>query len=48
VEAGRALEIDALLGAPRELAAKTGVATPNMDTLHGLVRLFAANRARVS
>jgi 2-dehydropantoate 2-reductase len=46
VEAGRALEIDALLGAPRELAAKTGVATPNMDALHGLVRLFAANRAR--
>jgi 2-dehydropantoate 2-reductase len=48
VEAGRALEIDALLGAPRELAAKTGVATPNMDALHGLVRLFAANRARAS
>jgi len=48
VEAGRALEIDVLLGAPRELAAKTGVATPNMDALHGLVRLFAANRARAS
>ena len=48
VEAGRSLEIDALLGAPRELAAKTGVATPNMDALHGLVRLFAANRARAS
>jgi 2-dehydropantoate 2-reductase len=46
VEAGRPLEIDALLGAPRELAAKTGVATPHMDALHGLVRLFAANRAR--
>ena len=46
VEAGRPLEIDALLGAPRELAAKTGVATPHMDALHGLARLFAANRAR--
>jgi 2-dehydropantoate 2-reductase len=46
VEAGRPLEIDALLSAPRELAAKTGVATPNMDALHGLVRLFAAGRAR--
>ena len=46
VEAGRPLEIDALLGAPRELAAKTGVATPHMDALYGLVRLFAANRAR--
>jgi 2-dehydropantoate 2-reductase len=48
VEAGRPLEIEALLGAPRELAAKTGVATPHMDALHGLVRLFAANRARGS
>lgn len=48
VEAGRPLEIDALLGAPRELAAKTGVATPHMDALHGLARLFAANRARGS
>ncbi|HUO91412.1 MAG TPA: 2-dehydropantoate 2-reductase [Rhizomicrobium sp.] len=46
VEAGRPLELDALLGAPRELAAKTGVATPRMDTLHGLARLFAANRAQ--
>jgi len=40
-EAGRPLEIDALLGAPREIAAKTGVATPYMDALHGLVRLYA-------
>lgn len=48
VEAGRPLEIDALLGAPRELAAKTGVPAPHMDALHGLVRLFAANRARIA
>lgn len=41
VEAGRPLEIDALLGAPREIAAEVGVSTPYMDGLHGLVRLFA-------
>jgi 2-dehydropantoate 2-reductase len=44
VEAGRALEIDALLAAPREIAGKIGVATPNMNALHGLVRLMAAGR----
>jgi 2-dehydropantoate 2-reductase len=43
VEAHRALEIDALLAAPREIAGKIGVATPNMNALHGLVRLMAAN-----
>lgn len=42
VEAGRALEIDALLAAPREIAGRIGVATPNMNALHGLVRLMAA------
>jgi 2-dehydropantoate 2-reductase len=45
VEAGRALEIDALLAAPREIAGKIGIATPNMNALHGLVRLMAANRS---
>jgi 2-dehydropantoate 2-reductase len=43
-EAGRALEIDALLAAPREIAGKIGVATPSMNALHGLVRLMAAQR----
>src|SRR4029453_7823687 len=42
VQAGQPLEIDALLAAPREIARKVGVATPNMDALHGLTRLFAA------
>ena len=42
VEARRALEIDALLAAPREIAQRLCIATPNMDALHGLVRLFAA------
>jgi 2-dehydropantoate 2-reductase len=43
-EAGRTMEIDALLGAPREIAARVGVATPNMDALHGLIRLHASAR----
>jgi 2-dehydropantoate 2-reductase len=42
VEAGRAIEIDALLAAPREIGGMIGVATPNMDALHGLTRLFAS------
>lgn len=40
-EGGRGLEMEALLGAPREIARKLNVATPNMDALHGLTRLFA-------
>jgi 2-dehydropantoate 2-reductase len=44
-QAGRPLEIDALLAAPREIAARVGVATPNMDALHGLINLYAAVRA---
>jgi 2-dehydropantoate 2-reductase len=44
VEAGRPLELNALLAAPREIAAKIGVKTPYMDALHGLARVFAATR----
>jgi 2-dehydropantoate 2-reductase len=44
VEAGRPLEIDAIIGAVREIGAKVGVATPNVDGLLGLVRLFARVR----
>jgi len=40
VESGRPLELDALLAAPREIAMRAGVATPHMDALHGLARLF--------
>ena len=39
-EAGRALELDALVGAVREIGARVGVATPNIDALHGLARLM--------
>jgi 2-dehydropantoate 2-reductase len=41
VDAGRHIELEALLGAPREIARAAGVATPAMDTLYGLTRLFA-------
>jgi 2-dehydropantoate 2-reductase len=40
-EAGRRLEIDALLAAPREIAAEMGIPTPNIDALLGMIRLFA-------
>lgn len=41
VEAGRALELDSIVGAVREIAQRTGVATPHIDALLGLTRLFA-------
>ncbi len=47
-EAGRPLELDALLGAPREIARQLGIATPMLDALHGLARLSEqAQRQRV-
>ena len=41
VEAGKPVEIDALLSAPREIGARVGVPTPHLDTLLGLARLHA-------
>jgi 2-dehydropantoate 2-reductase len=38
------MEIDVLLTAVREIGAKVGVATPNIDALLGLARLFAQVR----
>lgn len=43
-EAGRPLELDALLGAVREIGQHLGLATPNTDALFGLVRLMARER----
>jgi 2-dehydropantoate 2-reductase len=40
VEAGRAIEIEALLGAPREIAALAGIATPHLDRLYAATRLM--------
>ncbi|WP_311223375.1 MULTISPECIES: 2-dehydropantoate 2-reductase [unclassified Acidovorax] len=44
VEAGRPLEIDALVGAVHELGEVTGVPTPHTSALLGLVRLMASER----
>jgi len=44
VEAGRPVEIDALVGAVRELGQLTGVPTPCTDALLGLARLHARVR----
>lgn len=38
-QAGRELELDALVGAVRDIGSLVGVATPNIDALHGLTRL---------
>src|SRR4029077_4201281 len=44
VEAGRGLELDALVGAVREIGARVAVATPALDALFGLTRLFGRVR----
>ncbi|MCL1961667.1 MAG: 2-dehydropantoate 2-reductase [Desulfovibrionaceae bacterium] len=44
VEAGRAVELDALVGSVRELGQLTGVPTPFTDALLGLARLHARAR----
>lgn len=43
-EAGRPIELDQILAAPREIAQRLGIATPNIDALLGLTRLFARRR----
>ncbi len=43
-DAGRPLEIDALLAAPKEIAGRTGTPTPALDALLGVTRLFARTR----
>jgi len=40
VEAGRGLELDAIMGAVAELARLTGVATPGIDSIYALVKLL--------
>ena len=41
VEAGRAPEIDALVGSVVELGRLTGTPTPHIDTVYALVKLLA-------
>ncbi|WP_037606542.1 2-dehydropantoate 2-reductase [Streptacidiphilus rugosus] len=45
MEAGRELELDALVGAVREIGQAVGVPTPSVDAILGLTRLAAACRA---
>jgi len=45
LEAGRELEIDALLGAVVELARLTDTATPHLDAVHALTKLLARSMA---
>jgi 2-dehydropantoate 2-reductase len=40
VEAGRSLELDAIIGAVVELGRLTGIATPSIDAIHALVTLL--------
>ena len=41
VEAGRPIELEALLGAPREIARAHGIETPALDRLYSVTRLMA-------
>ena len=43
VEAGRPIELEALLGAPREIAARVGVTTPQLDQIYAMTRLMGEN-----
>ena len=42
-EAGRPIEIEALLGAPREIARRVDVATPRLDRLYAMTRMLGEN-----
>src|SRR5258706_4176200 len=44
VEAGRMLELDAIVGVVREIGQRAGLATPNIDALLGLARMFGRVR----
>jgi len=46
LEAGRTLEVEALVGAPYEIAQLAGLQTPWLATLYGLSRQLAANVAQ--
>ena len=43
VEAGRPIELEALLGAPREIARAHDIETPALDRLYGLTKLMASS-----
>jgi 2-dehydropantoate 2-reductase len=41
VEAGRPIELEALVGAPREIAARHGIRTPALDRFYNVTKLMA-------
>ena len=43
VEARRPIEVEALLGAPREIALRVGIDTPQLDRLYAMTRLMGEN-----
>ena len=43
VEAGRPIELEALLGAPREVARRLEMSTPALDRIYAMTRLMAEN-----
>ena len=45
VEAGRPIELEALLGAPREIATRAGVPTPQLDRLYAMTRVMGESLA---
>ena len=47
VEAGRPIELDALVGAVSEIGRRVGLPTPHIDALLGLTRVFAQVRGLV-
>ena len=47
VEAGRTIELEALVGAPREIGRRVGVPTPNIDALYAITRLMAESRGLI-
>ncbi len=46
VEAGRAIELEALVGSVIELGRLTGTATPHLDTIYALMQLLAQSLGR--
>ena len=47
VEAGRPIELEALLGAPIELAHRSGVPVPTLEALYAMTRLMAESRGLI-
>jgi 2-dehydropantoate 2-reductase len=44
VEAGKSLEVEALIGVVHEIAGRVGVEAPNIAALYGLTRLLSQSR----